>query len=303
MGELLGEGGTGTVYAAVNSRGEDVAIKFLRESLSDDPEMVARFRREASIAQRVRSEFIAQLVGAGRTADSYWIAYRRIHGETLSSRLRRDRVVDPASLVSFVDQILLGLAVAHAAGVVHRDIKPGNIMVETTATSERACILDFGISKNRSPGTTRTWQESLTSATATLGTINYMPPEQVGGSASVDQRADLYSVAVVAYRALSGQLPYGGTSQAAVLHAKLNADARRLGTTTCLTWPPSLEAFFEQTLARDPGERFDNAPAMGAAWRQVMASPGMPAAGALRKRIADSQDSDDSVLEGAPTTR
>jgi serine/threonine protein kinase len=130
MGELLGEGASGTVYAAVNAQGDELAVKFLRESLADSPKMVLRLRREASTAQHLRSEYIAQVVSAGRTDDLYWIADRRLHGETLASRLRRETMLEPAALVTLIEQVLRGLAVAHDAGVVHRDINPANIMIE-----------------------------------------------------------------------------------------------------------------------------------------------------------------------------
>jgi serine/threonine-protein kinase len=305
MGALLGEGTTGAIYAAVNAQGDELAVKLLRESLADSPEMVLRFRREASTAQHLRSEYIAQVVSAGRTDDLYWIAYRRLRGETLASRLRRETVLEPAALVTLIEQVLRGLAVAHDAGVVHRDIKPANIMIERPSRSiatERACILDFGISKSPTGGS-GTLQHSLTSATATLGTISYMPPEQVGGSAGVDHRADLYSVAVVAYRGLSGRLPYGGTSQAAVLHAKLNEDARSLASTTGVKWPRSVEAFFEQSLAREPGGRFGKAAAMATALRLAVEGEAMPGIAALRRAGSEAQDSEHTVLEGPGSTR
>ncbi len=228
--ELLGEGSTGSVYAAVNANGDELAVKYLHESLSDAPGIVARFRREAESAKRLRSEFIAQVVGAGRSGRRYWIAYRRLHGETVANRLRREKILPPVALKTFIAQVLRGLGVAHAAGLVHRDVKPGNIMIEQPTrarTAERACILDFGVAKSDSSG-----PHDLTSATATLGTVSYMAPEQVGGAASVDHRADLYATGVVAYRALSGRLPYSGASQAAVMHAKLNMDAPSLAKTT-----------------------------------------------------------------------
>jgi serine/threonine-protein kinase len=305
MGELLGEGTTGTVYAAVNSRGEELAVKFLRESLASDAERVSRFRREASIAQKLRSDFIARVVGAGRTEDRYWIAYRRLHGDTLASRLQRDRVLEPAAVVPVIDQVLQGLAVAHDAGVVHRDIKPGNILIERpnkNGGAERACILDFGISKNRAVGASTTFQHSLTSETATLGTISYMPPEQIGGTASVDTRADLYSVAVVAYRALSGRLPYRGSSQAAVLQAKLSSDARPLRATTGMKWPDAVEGFFAQALAREPSGRFANARAMGTAWWLALEGAGIPPVRVLREGGDELEDSEDT-LEGPGSTR
>ena len=299
IGNLLGEGTTGTVYEAVNANGEALAIKFLRETFADDPEMVARFKREASICQRLRSEHIAAVVGAGRTEQTYWIAYRRLVGETMDVRMRRERVLPIAALAPVIEQVLRGLAVAHAAGVVHRDIKPANIMLERTGEAERACILDFGISKDRShSGSTNTSGRSLTSTTATLGTINYMPPEQVGASAGVDHRADLYSVGVVAYRAISGQLPYVGSSQAAVLYAKINADARSLAEATGTRWPDALEAFFRRALAREPSARFGDAREMEAAWLDACRAGATPDLEQLRKRNVESQESDDTVLEG-----
>lgn len=298
---LLGEGGASTVYAGVNARGEQLAVKVLHESFADDARMVARFEREARIAASLRSEFIARVVGAGRSGGSCWIAYRRLRGETLATRLGREGVLVPAALATLVDQVLRGLGVAHQAGVVHRDITPANIMIERIeakgrrGAGERACILDFGMSKSQPTGmgeTSGTSQHGLTSATTTLGTISYMPPEQIGTSAQVDLRADLYAVAVVAYRALSGQLPHVGASRAAVLSAKLHEDARSLGTATGMKWPRPLEGFFEQSLARAPEARFASAKAMGTAWKHVAESPGVPAAEALRRvsRLSDEGD-------------
>ncbi len=299
----------GSVYAAVNANGDELAVKFLHEALADEPGMVARFRREAENAERLRSEFIAQVVGAGRSGRQCWIAYRRLHGETLASRLQRERVMAPAAVATFIEQVLRGLGVAHAAGVVHRDIKPANIMIERprrAGAAERACILDFGISKNEAGGGQGSLQHSLTSATATLGTVSYMAPEQVEGSASVDHRADLYATAVVAYRALSGRLPYSGASQAAVLHAKLNMDARSLANTTGMKWPRSVEVFFEQALAREPAGRFATAAVMATAWASLLQAQGLPAFDALRAAgamAADEDGDEDTVLEGPAKAR
>jgi serine/threonine-protein kinase len=298
IGRLLGEGTTGTVYEAVNAGGEALAIKFLRETFADDAEMVARFKREASICQRLRSEHIAAVVGAGRTEQTYWIAYRRLVGETLSERMRRARVLPLAELAPIVEEVLRGLAVAHAAGVVHRDIKPANIMLERIGAGERACILDFGISKDRSHSGSNTSGRSLTSTTATLGTINYMPPEQIGASAGVDHRADLYSVGVVAYRAIAGQLPYVGSSQAAVLYAKINVDARSLAEATSTRWPDALEVFFRRALAREPSARFGDAKEMETAWIDARGAGTTPDLEKLRQRNVDSQTGDDTVLDG-----
>jgi serine/threonine-protein kinase len=308
MGERLGEGATGTVYAALNANGDELAVKFLRESLADDPEVVARFKREASVGSKLRSEFIAQVVGAGRSGQRYWIAYRRLRGETLAVRLRREIVLETAMLVPVIEQVLRGLHVAHEAGVVHRDIKPGNVMLEriereaSKGVTERACLLDFGLSKSPT-GSSATSQQGVTSATATLGTVDYMPPEQFGASASVDHRADLYSVGVVAYRALSGRLPSGGKSQASVMYAKLHRDAPSLGETTGTKWPHAVEEFFVQALARDPAARFGNATAMATAWRLALEAPGMPATAVLRRVSGPPEEDERDTLEGPASTR
>jgi serine/threonine protein kinase len=297
---LLGEGATGAVYEATSERGEALAIKFLHDTFADDAEMVARFRREANICQRLRSDHIAQVVGAGRAGDTHWIAYRRLRGETLAARLLKEGVLTPAAVGQTLEEVLLGLSVAHAAGIVHRDVKPANVMLELTRRGERVCILDFGVSKDRSSSrgsTAGSTSHGLTSATATLGTINYMPPEQVGGAAGVDHRADLYAVGVVAYRAITGQLPYVGKLQAAVLHAKLHRDARSLREATSLVWPEPLETFFGLALARDPGARFQDASSMSGAWIDATRSPRVPEISELRRRSADSDERDDTVLD------
>lgn len=297
IGALLGEGATGSVYQATGAGGEEVAIKFLHDSFADEPEMVTRFKREAQTCQRLRSPHIAQVIGAGRTSQTYWIMYRLLRGETLSVRLRRETVMAGEELARPIEHVLAGLAVAHAERVVHRDIKPANIMIERTPTGESACLMDFGISKDRSQRRGSA-SHSLTSATATLGTINYMPPEQIGASAEVDHRADLYAAGVVAYRAISGRLPYVGSSQGAVLHAKLNTDARTLGEATGQAWPMNVEAFFRRALAGEPRKRFGSAEAMLEEWRLVARAEGVPAADFLRGLSAPASDGDDTVLDG-----
>jgi eukaryotic-like serine/threonine-protein kinase len=301
MGELLGEGAASTVYAAVNARGDELAMKVLREPLGAKAETVARFRREAEIAAQLRCPYIAQVVAAGRHGDRYWIAYPRLHGETLASRLGRETVLPPQALALLVDQILCGLGVAHTAGVVHRDIKPGNVMIGSTRREdavERALILDFGLSKSAIGEAGDAREPSLTSTTATLGTVKYMPPEQIGGAASVDHRADLYAAGVVAYRALSGRLPHVGTSRAVVLIAKRDEDARSLASTTGLPWPTWTEAFFQQALARDPDARFGSAEAMRKAWQVAVQAHGMPSTEALRRAKGRPEDDDDTELDG-----
>ena len=299
IGALLGEGATGAVYEATGADGEEVAIKFLHASFADDPDMVTRFKREAQTCQRLRSPHIAQVVGAGRSGETHWIMYRLLRGETLSARLKRETVLAGEGLARPIEHLLMGLAAAHTERVVHRDVKPANVMIERTPTGESACLMDFGISKDRSsPGGSAF--HTLTSATATLGTINYMPPEQVGAAAEVDLRADLYAAGAVAYRAISGRLPYVGSSQAVVLHAKLNTDARTLREATGHIWPKDVEAFFRRALAREPRKRFQSAEVMLEGWTRVGRAARGPPADELRSVRAPASDRDDTVLEACP---
>lgn len=300
LGRLLGEGATGAVYEATNASGEALAIKFLHESFSDEPAMVARFKREAQTCQRLRSPHIASVVGAGRSGDAYWIAYRRLRGETLADRLKRERVLAADVAAAPIEHVLLGLAVAHEANVVHRDVKPANIMLEPTTSGESACLMDFGCSKDRSLARS-TGSQSLTSATSTLGTINYMPPEQIGASAAVDRRADLYATGVVAYRAITGRLPYVGTSQAVVMQAKLSTDARSLSEATSLEWPEAFEGFFRRALSRDPAGRHRTAEEMRDGWRGVIATAGGPTLRELRGLGGSEGDGENTVLDGPPS--
>jgi serine/threonine-protein kinase len=268
IGELLGTGATGAVYAGVGQQGAQVAVKFLHEHLTEDPTMVARFQREAKLAARIDSEFVAPVLASGRTRGLYWIAYRRLVGETLEARLHRERVLPSGARRTIITQVLRGLAAAHAAGVVHRDVKPANVFLERLGSGERACVLDFGVSKSRG-GSSATSQHPLTSDTETLGSVSYMAPEQIGGSAHADARADVYAVGVVAFRAMAGRLPFAGSSRTVVLHAKLNTDPPTLAQVTGAVWPPRIEAFLARALSRDLTGRYKSADEARDAWEEA----------------------------------
>jgi len=298
LGEILGEGATSVVYAARDAHGDRAAVKFLRTELRDEPEVLARFVREARIAQAVQSEFVAPVMATGATRSTMWIMYRRIDGETLEARLRRELVLTVADARRFVDHVLQGLAAAHAAGVIHRDVKPANIMLKRAGKTEKACVLDFGVSKYRPTGggeATMT-TEGLTTDTATLGTLNYMPPEQIGASATVDARADLYAAAVVAFRVLTGRFPFPGATEMAMMGAKLKGQAHTLRQATGARWPRPLEDFFRAGLAHAPADRFRDARAMRSAW-DTAARGEFPHVDELRATIVTSGDGEDTVLD------
>jgi serine/threonine protein kinase len=191
--------------------------------------------------------------------------------------------------------VLLGLQAAHFAGVLHRDIKPANVFLERGEGGVRACILDFGASKYRPPAGTVTSQH-LTTARETLGTINYMPPEQFKGAARVDARADLYAAGVVAFKLLTGTLPFLEGTRGAVMQAKVRGQPLSLEQATEAVWPQKLEGFLRCALARAPEERFQNARAMVTAWRDAIDAVDLPSVDLLRDRLAGSQDADDTLI-------
>src|SRR6476646_1379381 len=153
---LIGSGGMGEVYAAEGKNSEKVAIKVLHERAAQDPDLVARFQREASIAAQVKSPYVAGILGAGKDRNGrLWIAFERLNGEGLDARLRREHYLSFADVAPIIDDALQGLDAAHRAGVIHRDIKPANLFVEKRKLSpkqvaagdpeERTRILDFGV--------------------------------------------------------------------------------------------------------------------------------------------------------------
>src|SRR5580704_268446 len=279
MRRLIGSGGMGEVYAAEGKSGEKVAIKVLHDKAAQDKDLVARFHREAAIAAQIKSPHIANILGAGKDRDGrLWIAFELLSGEGLDERLRREQYLSFAEVAPVVDDALQGLAAAHNAGVVHRDIKPANLFIEKrklTAreiteeeSEERTRILDFGVSKVRAPKGQRS-EPSLTAFDATLGSFAYMAPEQVRGSARVDERADLYALGAVAFRALSGRLPFEGQNALTLIALKLDREPPTLSSTPGDSWPAGIEKFLARMMARDREKRFASAEEALATWRRV----------------------------------
>ncbi|MCL2776740.1 MAG: serine/threonine protein kinase [Polyangiaceae bacterium] len=277
--QLIGQGGMGGVYAASARGGKEVAIKILHERAAQDPDLVARFAREASIAKEIASPFVAAILGAGKEKDGrLWIAFERLVGEGLDARLRREQYLSFADVAPVIEDALQGLHDAHSAHVVHRDIKPANLYIEKRSLTpeeiaagehdERTRILDFGVSKMKA-GAKHRAEPSLTAFDATLGSFAYMAPEQVRGSARVDERADLYALGAVAFRALTGRLPFEGANAAVLIALKLDRDPPTLAQATGEVWPVSIEQFLAKIMARERDKRFGSATEALEAWRNV----------------------------------
>jgi serine/threonine-protein kinase len=261
----------GEVWAAVSDEtGREVAIKVLLARAAMKPDLVRRFQREAEIARAIKSPYVCQLLEMAENAEgAHLLVFERLHGESLADRLKREQYLPLSEVGPIIDDVLQGLVAAHAAGVIHRDLKPGNIYLEQTGDPqrpERAKILDFGISKLSRPGKE---EPTLTAFDATLGSFAYMAPEQVRGAARADERADVYAVGAVTFRALAGRLPFEGTSAHVLVSMKLDRTAPSLAEVTGEKWPAGVERFLERALARRREDRFNNAAEALTSWRAI----------------------------------
>jgi serine/threonine protein kinase/tetratricopeptide (TPR) repeat protein len=257
----IGRGGMGVVYEAEDVRlKRTVALKFLPADLTRNPEARDRFIQEAQAASALDHVNICTIHEIGETPDGeIFIAMARYKGESLKDKLERGPLA-PVDVIAVAGQVAEGLAKAHGQGIVHRDIKPGNIFVTDDGTVK---ILDFGLAKLAGrPG--------LTAPGTTMGTAGYMSPEQVRGE-EVDARSDVWSLAVVLYEMMTGELPFRGDNDRAVLHAILNEPPRpasglRPG------FPAGLETLIRGALVKDPAKRRPTAAPMAAALRDFKAA-------------------------------
>jgi eukaryotic-like serine/threonine-protein kinase len=270
---LLGRGGMGEVWAArSDTDGREVALKVLLARAAVKPDLVRRFQREAQIASAIQSPFVCSLLDVGLTPDgAHLLVFEKLEGESLADRLKREQYLPFTEVWPIIEDVLEGLGAAHAAAVIHRDLKPGNIFLERTGypeRPERAKILDFGISKLRR-GDGEQAEPTLTAFDATLGSFAYMAPEQVRGAARADERADIYAVGAVAFRALSGRLPFEGTTAALLVAMKLERQAPSLAEATGDRWPAGIERFLERALDRKRENRFGSAREALEAWRTL----------------------------------
>ena len=250
---LLGSGGMGTVYEAEHTFiKKKVALKLLRPSITSNPEAVARFQREALAASTIGHKNIVGIDDFGRLVDGQvYLTMEFLDGEPLNEVLDRGQV----SLERVLDvaiQVCQGLAVAHAEGIVHRDMKPENIFL--VDDGDTAKILDFGIAKVTRGGDDNT---NLTKTGAVFGTPNYMAPEQALGE-KVDHRADIYAMGVILYEMLTGSVPFTSESFLAVLTQHVTATPTPPSERCSRQIPLELEQLVLRAMAKKPGQRFQH---------------------------------------------
>lgn len=287
----LGFGGMSTVHLAFDQRLERrVAVKLLAEHLAEDPTFVSRFQREAQAAARLIHPNIVQVFDSGQDerTGQYFIVMEYIEGQSCAEILRDDGWLEVDEAVGIVEQACEGLYYAHRHGVVHRDVKPGNLL---RAREGEVKLADFGIAK-------ATEQSSITQVGSVLGTAAYLAPEQARGE-EAGPRADLYALGVVTYQLISGRLPYEATSLTELALKQQQEEPALLDTLVAAVTPELAEAV-AIALALDPRERYESAREMGRALSDgaLGISPAEP--GPARKTHATEAT---SVLAGATRTQ
>jgi serine/threonine protein kinase len=255
----LGVGGMGIVYEAEDTRlSRPVALKFLPEELADDPDMARRFQREAETVALLNHPHICTLYDVGEHQGRRFIAMERCEGVNLKTYMAR-KTLETAEIVDIALQITHALAAAHAKGVVHRDIKPGNIVVSDTGQVK---VLDFGLARRfRIADTGGLGIDGSTMPGRPLGTANYMAPERIL-QMPLDPRSDLFSVGVVIYEMATGRLPFAGASPSDTVANVLDKDPAPIRTLSP-DRPAGLDAITQRLLAKGAEERYQSAVELG----------------------------------------
>lgn len=245
IGEMIGRGGMSTVHRAGDEvLHRDVAVKILLPALAEgDPEHVARFEREARAAAALHHPAVVKVYDTGRDRGTHFIVMEYVAGQSLDRILAAGPPLEPEVATRIASEVAAGLAAAHSAGILHRDVKPANVMLTPEGEAK---VLDFGIARARQDPT-------LTQPTFAIGTAAYMSPERVLGRPG-DERSDIYSLGCLLYAMLAGRPPFVAESTLSVLHQQVHAEPvppTRLGAKIA----PPLEALVMRMLAKEPGSR------------------------------------------------
>ena len=241
----LGSGGMSTVYLAKDGTlDRDVAVKVMHREMSEQPDQLERFRQEARAVAKLSHPNVVAVIDAGEDGGHPYIVFEYVEGETLKQRIARIGALDAQEALAYAIEIARGLTVAHARNMVHRDIKPQNVLIDAEG---RAKLTDFGISRQLE-------QDGMTATGRVLGTTDYVAPEQAMGH-PVDPRSDIYSLGVVLYEMLVGQVPFHADSQVGVAMKHVNEELPDVQQRR-----PEISAaaalVVERSTAKDPDERY-----------------------------------------------
>jgi serine/threonine protein kinase len=274
---VLGEGGTGIVYDARRITEDDrVALKVVHPHLAGDKQIRGRFTREASILRRLEGKHLCPLIDFGELSDPrrpdsglLYMVLPKIDGIALDALIAKDRALPIARGIDIVLQTCDALTEAHSQGVIHRDLKPGNVILRG---GEHVIVVDFGMAKIMTGGG-GTGTTNLTQHNMVFGTPEYMAPEQAKGD-ELDARCDVYAAGIMLYELLTGRVPFSGATPLNVLTAHLTTMAlrpRESAPDRAIT--PALEAVVMHAIEKDPAKRYATASALGAAVRGAVSAP------------------------------
>lgn len=286
---ILGYGGMGVVYEATETDlKRKVALKILPAHLSGDPAFRERFRREGEIQAALDHQHIIPVYAAGETESGLFIAMRLVRGPTLKDLLEAGSL-DASRTVSVLAQIADALDTAHAAGLIHRDVKPQNVLV---AEHDHAYLADFGLTKGAG-------HSGLTRTNEFLGSISYVAPEQVRGE-DATSASDIYAFGAMLYECLTGKVPFPKPSEAAVLFAHVNEPPPAVSTHRP-DLPAALDGVVARAMAKEPADRFASASALIDAAREAFG--GVPVGEAPPPRAPAPSDPDEPGAGPLPRTR
>ena len=261
--EHIGEGGMGSVWMAEHLGLEtEVAVKFIATArVKDNSKLLRRFKREAAVAAKIRNPHAVQVFDHGAmTDDTPYIVMELLDGESLAQRLSRDGHLSLRETALVVSQTAQVLNAAHDLGIVHRDIKPANLFLIESDYDVFIKVLDFGIAKSADSE-----DHAMTGTGEVVGTPEYISPEQLLGTELSTPRADLWSLAIVAYHCVTGTVPFAGKTLAALSMSIVDCKYRA-PSEVMPGLPPELDAWFAQALNRDPAARFESAKEMASAF-------------------------------------
>ena len=265
--EKIGSGGMADVFKAVDDvLGRTVAIKVLHPRYASEPNFVARFRQEAQAAANLSHPNIVNMYDWGREGETYYIVMEYVNGTDLKSLVSQYGPVDPMKAAEYAAQVCSALSVAHGYDIIHRDIKPHNIVLTPDGAIK---VMDFGIA--------RAGNSTMTQTGSVLGTAQYISPEQAQGR-PLTPASDLYSLGVTLYEMVTGQLPFNGDTPVATALMQVNdepAPPRELRAAI----PPALEAVILRAMRKNPAERYDSAAEMRDDLKRVVG--GQPASGGV----------------------
>lgn len=280
----LASGGMGSIWVARHTElCCKIAIKFISAAYAGSPSLRARFVREARAAAQIVSNNVVRVHDYGVEDDTPYLVMELLHGEDLGARLKRERRLPLSVVAGLFTQIARGLRRAHKAGFVHRDLKPSNIFLARSGDDddeeEVVKLLDFGVAKetDAARGGPAEPPEEHTKTGEIMGSPHYMSPEQIHESKDIDARSDLWSLAVILFRAITGELPFPGEAAGPVM-SKILTDPIPIPSHYASGLPREVDEFFWKAFQRDPDQRFQSAREMAEAFAQ--------AAGAVPTRLS-----------------